>query len=63
MGARREWFEVGWGLRRAVARLGREEERREAGYRSRKKRMGKMMRRKAAVVTRKLAAGRLTLRR
>ena len=63
MGARREWFEVGWGLRRAVARLGREEERREAAYRSRKKRMGKMMRRKAAVVTRKLAAGRLTLRR
>ena len=45
MGARREWFEVGWGLRRAVARLGREEERREAGYRSRKKRRGKMMRR------------------
>lgn len=63
MGARREWFEVGWGLRRAVARLGREEERRAAAYRSRKKRMGKMMRRKAAVVTRKLAAGRLTLRR
>lgn len=44
-------FEAGWGSRwagargREVARLGREEERREAGYRSRKKRRGKMMRR------------------
>ena len=47
-----------------VAACATEERRKWAAvYRSRKKRMGKMMRRKAAVVTRKLAAGRLTLRR